>query len=96
MKENVNIPISMEWTTQEIIDVTTFFQVVETSHGKPVPREDILGLYGKFKEIVPSKSEEKQMFRQFDEDAEVNCWKTVQAARKAEAGEKINMTGRSA
>lgn len=42
--------------------------------------------YRRFKEIVPSKSEEKQLCKEFEEEAEadVSCYRTVQ---KAKAGE---------
>ncbi|MFZ4450298.1 UPF0223 family protein [Salibacterium aidingense] len=91
MEEEFPMPMSMDWTKEEIIDVMQFFQVIETTYEKAVIREDILSRYGRFKEIVPSKKEEKQYFRQFDEKAEVSCWKTVQKAKNAQPGEKIKM-----
>ncbi|MFB5660733.1 UPF0223 family protein [Alteribacillus sp. HJP-4] len=91
MEENLQMPISMDWSTDEITDVVNFYQTIEMAHNKAVAREDILALYNRFKEIVPSKSEEKQWCRQFDDKAGVSCWKTVQKARKAEPGEKIRM-----
>ncbi|SFE42503.1 UPF0223 family protein [Alteribacillus iranensis] len=87
----LHMPISMEWSKEEVIDAVNFFQTVERAHHKAVPREDILALYNRFKEIVPSKSEEKQLFRTFDERAEVSCWQAVQAAKKAEPGEKVKL-----
>lgn len=89
MDDELNMPISMEWSKEEVIDAVNFFQTVEKAHHKAVVREDILALYNRFKEIVPSKSEEKQLFKRFDERANVSCWKTVQEAIKAEPGEKI-------
>ncbi|MFB4164709.1 UPF0223 family protein [Alteribacillus sp. JSM 102045] len=91
MEEQLHMPISMDWSKEEVIDAVNFYQTIERAHHKAVPREDVLALYNRFKQIAPSKSEEKQLFRQFDERAGVSCWKTVQKAKAAEAGEKIKM-----
>ncbi|WP_240375046.1 UPF0223 family protein [Bacillus piscicola] len=90
MEEELPMPISMDWNKEEVVDVVNFFQTIERAQYKAVLRDDILALYSRFKEIVPSKSEEKQLFRQFDNSAGVSCWKTIQTARQAEPGEKIN------
>ncbi|MBU8906741.1 UPF0223 family protein [Desertibacillus haloalkaliphilus] len=78
----INMPISLDWSKQEVIDVTNFFQGIEQAYSKGIKRERLLGLYKRFKEIVPSKSEEKQLCRQFDEDAGVSCYHTVKKARE--------------
>ncbi|MGY4689671.1 UPF0223 family protein [Salibacterium sp. K-3] len=92
MEEEYPMPMSLDWTKEEIIDVMEFFQTVEQAYDKPVPKETLVNKYRRFKEIVPSKAEEKRYFRDFDENAGVSCWKTVQQAQKAEAGENIKMT----
>ncbi|SFP02588.1 UPF0223 family protein [Salibacterium halotolerans] len=91
MEEEYPMPFSLEWTKEEIIDVMEFFQVIEEAYEKPVRKETVLAKYRRFKQIVPSKSEEKQYFRDFDEKAAVSCWKTVQQAEKQEAGEAFKM-----
>lgn len=68
-----------------------FFQTIEKAYQQAVVRDDILALYNRFKEFVPSKSEEKQYFKEFDEKTGVSCWKTIQKAKSAEVGEKIKM-----
>ncbi|RSL31095.1 hypothetical protein D7Z54_22530 [Salibacterium salarium] len=90
MEEEMPMPISMDWSTEEIVDAVNFFQMIEKSYQQAVVSENILTLYNRFKEIVPSKSEEKQYFKTFDEQAGVSCWKTIQKA-KAAPGEKIKM-----
>lgn len=60
-------PILPDWSTQEIVDVIKFFEGIENAYEKGIKREDMLARYRRFKEIVPSKSEEKTLFREFEE-----------------------------
>lgn len=92
MEEEIQMPISMDWNREEIIDAINFYETIEKAYYKAVPREDILFLYQRFQSIVGSKSEEKQYLREFDQAAGVSSWKTIQKARQAKEGEKIKMT----
>ncbi|SFL57317.1 UPF0223 family protein [Salibacterium qingdaonense] len=92
MEEEYPMPFSMDWTKEEIIDVMEFFRVIEEAYEKPVRKETVLSRYRRFKEIVPSKAEEKQYLRDFDEKAGVSCWKTVQQAGRKETEETFKMT----
>ncbi|MFV8826990.1 UPF0223 family protein [Alkalihalobacterium sp. APHAB7] len=87
----MNMPISLDWSKKEVIDVMAFFQAVQEAHGSGVERAKLLSLYRRFKEIVPSKSEEKQLFKQFDEEAGVSCYHAVKKAREDEQAQKIKM-----
>lgn len=79
------MPISLDWSTEEVVDVIHFFQGVEEAHQKAgISRDDLLSRYRRFKEIVPSKSEEKQVCKEFDEEAGVSCYRAVQAAKAGE------------
>ncbi|WYP25109.1 UPF0223 family protein [Alkalihalobacillus sp. FSL W8-0930] len=83
----MNMPISLDWSKEEVVDVIHFFQGVEEAYQKSgISRNDLMNRYRRFKEIVPSKSEEKQLCKEFEEEAEANvsCYRTVQ---KAKAGE---------
>ena len=83
MSGDVNMPISLDWSKEEVIDVLSFFEAVDEAHGKGIEREKLLSSYRRFKQVVPSKSEEKQLFNQYDEEAGVSCYKAVQKAREA-------------
>ncbi|MDE5413126.1 UPF0223 family protein [Alkalihalobacterium chitinilyticum] len=87
----MNMPISLDWSKEEVIDVMSFFQAVEEAHANGVERAKLLSLYRRFKEIVPSKSEEKQLFKQFDQEAGVSCYHAVKKAREEEQALKIKM-----
>lgn len=81
----------MDWNKQEIIDVIYFFQCVEEAYDKGVNREKLLASYRRFKEIVPSKGEEKQLCGQFEKASGFSCYHTIKQARETDQGQKIKM-----
>ncbi len=85
------MPISLDWSTEEVIDVIEFLQGIEKAYGEGISREQLLALYRRFKEIVPSKSEEKQLFKKFDEEVGVSCYHTIKKARENELLKVIKM-----
>ncbi|UOE92992.1 UPF0223 family protein [Alkalihalobacillus sp. LMS39] len=87
----MNMPISLDWSKEEVMDVVAFFQGVEKAYDVGVDREELLRLYRRFKEIVPSKSEEKQLCKQFDEEAKVSCYRVIKAAKEESSNRKIKM-----
>ncbi|GAE33795.1 UPF0223 family protein [Halalkalibacter akibai] len=82
--------ISLDWSTEEVVCVIEFFEVVEKAYKGGVDREKVLALYRRFKEIVPSKSEEKQLFKQYDEELGISSYKVIKKARE-ETSTKIKM-----
>lgn len=76
-----SLPISLDWSTKEVIDVIQFFECIELTYKKPVSRETILIKYRRFKEIVPSKSEEKSLCKQYDEEFGISTYHVVKRAR---------------
>lgn len=62
-------PFSIDWSTDEIIDVVAFFEGIEMAYEKGIKRQDLLARYRRFKEVVPSIAEEKTYFREFEEES---------------------------
>ncbi|SER59451.1 UPF0223 family protein [Psychrobacillus sp. OK032] len=62
-------PFSLDWSTEEIVEVVQFFEAIEKAYEKGVKREELLMKYRRFKEIVPSIAEEKTYFRQFEKES---------------------------
>ncbi|CEG22349.1 hypothetical protein BN1080_01275 [Planococcus massiliensis] len=62
-------PFSIDWTTEEIVDVVAFFEAIELAYEKGVKRKSLMAKYRRFKEIVPSIAEEKTYFREFEEES---------------------------
>ncbi|WP_342707792.1 UPF0223 family protein [Anaerobacillus alkalilacustris] len=85
---NINIPISLDWTKDEVIDVVQFFYCIEKAYETGVDRQEFLKSYRRFKEIVPSKSEEKQLFRQFDQESNYSCYQVVKEATSKDVNGK--------
>ncbi|MBB4824074.1 uncharacterized protein YktA (UPF0223 family) [Sporosarcina luteola] len=83
-------PIRHDWSTQEIIDVISFFEMVEKAYETKVQRTDLMQVYRKFKEIVPSMAEEKTLFKEFEEASGLNSYRIVKSAKEANDGDTIS------
>ncbi|WP_449540493.1 UPF0223 family protein [Ferdinandcohnia sp. Marseille-Q9671] len=75
-------PISYEWSTEEVVDVIAFFECVEKAYEKGVGREHLMKSYKRFKEIIPSKLEEKQVCGQFEETSGYSAYRVIQKAKE--------------
>jgi len=84
-------PLSTDWTTQEMVDVVKFFEVVEAAYEKGIKREQFLAAYRRFKEIVPSQAEEKTIFREFEQASGYVGYKAVKLAKELADGEVIRL-----
>lgn len=67
MNEEYSYPLDEEWTTEEIVTVVEFFEAVETGYDEGIGAGQLKEHYKNFKRIVPSKSEEKTLFKEFKE-----------------------------
>ncbi|MBM7095973.1 UPF0223 family protein [Alteribacter keqinensis] len=84
MKDEVNIPISVEWTKEEVIDVVNFYEAIDQAYTKGVEKDLLETLYGRYKKIVPSKSEEKQAFKEYEKQSGQSPYHAVKKARESE------------
>lgn len=80
---NYQYPIDETWTKKEIVDVINFFSLVEQSYENNVNRADLLAGYNSFKQIVPSKSEEKTLFSEFKATSGYSSYHVVKKARES-------------
>ncbi|WP_077622156.1 UPF0223 family protein [Sediminibacillus massiliensis] len=88
---NYSYPIDESWSKQEIIDVVNFYSLVEKAYESGVGSQDIMIAYTRFKQIVPSKSEEKQLCNKFERESGYSCYRTIQKAKQLNNGEKVQM-----
>ena len=65
MEKSYSYPLDLDWSTEEMITVVKFFQCIERGYKKGVKAADLNDAYKNFKDIVPSKAEEKTIFREF-------------------------------
>ena len=84
-------PIDYSWSTDEIVEVIHFFEVIEKAYEKGIDREELLASYRRFKEIVPSKAEEKKLCGEFEEMSGYSSYRTVKIAKEADSNGRILM-----
>ncbi|MEL3973128.1 UPF0223 family protein [Rossellomorea oryzaecorticis] len=84
-------PFSIDWKTEEVIDVIAFFEAVEKAYEKGIKKEDLMVRYRKFKEIVPSKSEEKNICGEFEESSGYSSYQVVKKMKDAGESDIITM-----
>lgn len=84
-------PIDHHWTTEEIVDVIHFFEKIEAAYEKGIERELLMAAYRRFKEIVPSKAEEKKICGEFEETSGYSSYRVIKKAKESEQGTKIKM-----
>lgn len=89
-----NYPLRGDWSTEEIIAVTAFYVAIEQAYENGVKREEVMATYREFKAIVPSKAEEKTLFKEFEEVSGYSSYHIVKAAKEASVGELIKGTKR--
>lgn len=79
-------PFSKDWSTNEIIDVVQFFEVIENAYEQGVKREELMVKYRRFKEIVPSMAEEKTYFKEFEKESGYICYPIIKKLKETTAG----------
>ncbi len=80
----IQYPISIDWNKEEVIKVVNFFQLVEQAYDQGARKDQMINAYYSFKDVVPSKSEEKQIFKQFDKETGYSTYHAVKEARETE------------
>lgn len=84
-------PFSIDWSTDEIVDVVTFFEGIELAYEKGIKRENLMSRYRRFKEVVPSISEEKTYFREFEEESGYASFPVIKEMKAKNDSELIRM-----
>ncbi|CAM3040955.1 UPF0223 family protein [Staphylococcus argensis] len=82
-------PIDLDWSNDEMMDVIAFFNQIEAYYESHVKSDQVIEHYKRFKNVVPSKAEEKQIFKTFEKASGYNSYKVVQLA-KSEPGTTIS------
>lgn len=84
-------PLSLDWSTQEMIDVVKFFEGVEAAYEKGINAGEFMKIYRRFKEIVPSQAEEKTICREYEQASSYVPYQVVKAAKEASPEQKIRL-----
>ncbi|KAF0426961.1 hypothetical protein GBO86_02800 [Pediococcus acidilactici] len=81
IKANFSYPLDERWDVQEITDVVNFFSKIEESYQKGVKRQVLKDAYDKFRQVVPNKSEEKRIYREFQQNSGMQPFQAVKQLR---------------
>ncbi|MEH7255514.1 UPF0223 family protein [Neobacillus niacini] len=84
-------PIDYHWTTDEIVDVIKFYEAIEKAYEKGINRDELMAIYRRFKEIVPSKAEEKTLCSEFENISGYSSYRVIKKAKDAFSGDTITM-----
>lgn len=90
-KMEYQYPIQIDWSTKEIVDVIKFYESVEKAYEKGIERDQLLTIYRRFKEIVPSKAEEKKLCNEFEDISGYSAYRLMKKAKESNSGEMIKM-----
>ncbi len=88
---NYSYPIDETWSTQEIIDVVNYYSLIEKAYEKGVKKQDLIATYNRYKELVPSKSEEKQLDKQFEKQSGYVPFRVIKKAKDLDNKEVVRM-----
>ncbi|MGM0844442.1 MAG: UPF0223 family protein [Bacillota bacterium] len=81
---NYQYPFSLDWSTDEVIDVVSFFQSIEKAYEQGVERERLMMSYKRFKEIIPGKAEEKRICKEFEESSGYSAYHAVKKVKESD------------
>lgn len=96
-EEDYAYPLRADWTTSEIVTVTTFYQLVEAAYERSqgVQAAELIAAYREFQTIVPQKFEEKNIDQEFEEASGYSIYRTMKQARQQDGQVKMKGTTRS-
>ncbi len=77
-----NYPLDYTWSTEDIVDVVALYNAVEQAYEEGIDKKDFLDAYRKFKNVVGTKSEEKQLDKAFEEVSGYSIYKVFKASQE--------------
>ena len=90
MNKQYSYPLDLSWSTEELASVLSFFNDVEAAYEEKIEARKLLDSYKAFKNVVPSKSEEKRLGREFETMSGYSLYRAVEAAKEKGEG-KISL-----
>ena len=81
---NYHYPIDESWSQEEIITVIQFFNCIEKAYEHRIERQQMGEAYRAFKQVIPSKAEEKRLFRSFEKASSYAAYPVVKKAHSSE------------
>lgn len=82
-------PLRNDWTTSEIVSVIHFYESIEKAYESSIYKLEMADAYREFKKIVPSKAEEKILFKEFEQVSGYRSYEVIKALKEDEEQIKI-------
>lgn len=79
-----NYPLDYTWSTDDILDVVSLYNAVEQAYESGISKQDFLNAYRRFKNVVGTKSEEKQIDKEFEEVSGYSIYKVFVESQKSD------------
>ncbi|RLK64050.1 hypothetical protein D3H64_01405 [Atopobacter sp. AH10] len=86
--------MNSDWSHEEIALVVNLYSLIEDAYERRARKEDLCLAYQAFKRIVPSKSEEKQLDKAFEEASGYSIYRTMKATKEADIWVKMEESQR--
>lgn len=83
-------PLNPDWTTEEMTIVVQFLEAIERTYEKGIDTLELKEKYHNFKQVVPSKGEEKRLGLDFEKASGYSAYKVMQLVKDATTS-KIKM-----
>ena len=74
-------PIDVDWSQEEMIQVVTFFNAIESFYESSIERDTFMIRYHSFKRVIPGKADEKNIFEEFKKQSGYDSYKAVKQAK---------------
>nr|WP_263313708.1 UPF0223 family protein [Mammaliicoccus sp. Marseille-Q6498] len=84
-------PIDVDWSQEEIVQVVEFFNHIESAYETSVKKSEFERSYKNFKKIVPGKSDENNIYKEFKEASGYDGYKAVKALKDSQDGSNITV-----
>lgn len=83
MEENYSYPLDIDWTPEEMVVVMDMWQAVEAAYEQGIMANAFLETHRRFKTVIKSIGEERQLGREFETVSGYSLYHAVQAAKKS-------------
>ncbi len=75
-------PLDYTWTTEEIINVISLYTAVEKAYEEGISKEEFMNCYRSYINIVDSKSQQKQLDKEFKKVSGYSIYEVLQKAKE--------------
>ncbi|GGI41447.1 UPF0223 family protein [Mammaliicoccus stepanovicii] len=84
-------PFDVDWSQEEILQVITFFNLIEDAYESSANRENLKEAYANFKKIVPGKSQENNIYKEFKEASGYDGYKVIKELKENQDEQNISI-----